>query len=104
MIFFIIEQIYESATTKRVEMSDVLPLSTFQYSYLAANNLQGLYDFSNKSAFQTKITPIEEKNAKEALRIVIDFLKTETENNEEDRKNMSYEPFLTKLIALKSEF
>jgi hypothetical protein len=49
-----------------------------------------------------KMEPIEEKNAKEALRIIIDFLKTETENNEWDRKNLTYEPFLTKLIALKS--
>lgn len=39
----------------------------------------GTYNFSEIGSFKVEINNIDEKNAKEALRILVDFLKNESE-------------------------
>jgi hypothetical protein len=48
---------------------------------------------------------IEERDAKDALRILIDFFKNETETSINNGKlTLTYEPFITKLTAYRDEF
>ena len=47
---------------------------------------------------------MEERDAKEALRILVDFLKTKSEEKINSGKlSLSYEPFITKLTELREE-
>ncbi|CDW75689.1 UNKNOWN [Stylonychia lemnae] len=63
----------------------------------------GTYDFSSKSAFKNQVEHLDEKNAKETLRILVDFLKTETDKtlSRTGKKSLTYEPFLTNILELR---
>lgn len=55
------------------------------------------YNFSTLEGFTPQTGSVSESIAKSALRILIDFMKSETMKN----KDLAYEPLLTQLIDLK---
>ena len=56
------------------------------------------YNFSDARGFQTSVQSVSEQQGKRALRILVDFMKTETMKSNE----ATYEPLLSQLIANKS--
>eukprot|EP00347_Sterkiella_histriomuscorum_P020115 403339047 len=112
-------QSFESATQKRIEPSEQIPYSSHTYGYLP-NNHMGTYDFSNPSSFKNCVTNLDSNNAKEALRILVDFIKNEVDQSNQNKyeksirntgrglsgndASLKFEPFLTHLIELRDRF
>ena len=62
------------------------------------------YDYSNKAAFKFKFDQIDESKAKEALRILIGFIKEEIEHSPSSKSTLTYEPLLTHLLKYEEKY
>ena len=64
------------------------------------------YDFSSPNSFTHKLNPIDMNQAKLALRIFVDFIKSEIELQKSNNLDhaMVYEPMLSHLMAKKDHF
>ena len=60
-----------------------------------------MYDFSSAGSFMKKMGVVTELQAKEALRILVEFMKEEVA---ERAGGLQYEPILTQLINLKDKY
>lgn len=75
------------------------------FSYIPSVNGKP-YDFSNKNSFKLMMEPITESQAKQALRIFVDFIKQEVESVKYDdlESAMLFEPMLTHLLSMKHKY
>lgn len=88
-------QMYEGSTQKRAEVSNINSSNTYMPN-VHRNN----YSFSSKGNFSMKLEPIKESQVKLALRIFVDFLKSEIETQKDQNLDhgMLFEPLLTHLL------
>jgi hypothetical protein len=90
-------QIYENATQQKITVKECNPQP---FAYIPSLNMK-TYDFSQKQSFKLKIDKVDQEQAKLALRVFVDFLKTEVETKKDVDTGMLYEPLLTHLLNIK---
>lgn len=101
----IIFQIFENATQKRIQPAPVYSSSVMSYSYMPTLHMS-TYDFSTSDTFKGRIYEIDLKEAKQCLRIFVDFIKQEIQDHHKNDLEhlMMYEPLLTHLLNKKDSY
>lgn len=86
------DRVSEPRFTTTQSMRDAYDDPQLMSKYMPQYRPGVYYNFSNAQGFSTEQQPsVSEKEAKTALRIMIDFMKTETMKSQD----LSYEPLLT---------
>lgn len=78
-------------------MSEDYEENPSRFTYLP-NYHNKTYDYSKKTSFKLTSENASEDQAKNSLRVLINFLKDEVETKRNQETSMKYEPLMTHLI------